>query len=80
MLNGKCVFISSESRESNGRVYHNVNLEMEEGNLIRVGVDEMTLSKMQKYKEYLGYFEVKMWNRELNLHLVDVQVPTASGK
>jgi len=72
MLQGKFVFISVESREFNNRVYHNVNLEMEDGQMIRIGAADGVVERMQKYKAYTGFFSVRMFDGRLAVTLADL--------
>lgn len=67
------VFISAESRTgSNGKTYHNVNVEDMEGALMRIGTDEEVLKKLtEKYKPYHGWFNVGTYNGNMYMRLTD---------
>lgn len=77
ILEGSFVFISAEKRESNGKKYFNVNLEAEDGQLLRVGTEEHLLTAMEKYKKYTGFFTVGSFNNQLYMRLSEVR-PFAS--
>lgn len=79
ILNGNFVMISVESRESNGKWYHNVNMEAEDGKLMRVGTSENVLPELKKYQLHNGTFEVGSFKGELYMRLVDACV-IQSGK
>lgn len=72
MLEGKIVFISYEKRESNGKVYHNVNVEFDNGRLMRLGCDPSVVDLMEKYKSYIGHFEFGLFNNQMYMRLVGV--------
>ena len=74
ILSGRVTFISSSSRESKGKTYFNANLESkDDGRIYNVGTKPELLGKMQKYKEYLAYFETRTWEGSMYLNLVDVE-------
>ena len=77
-LTGQFVMISTESRESNGKWYHNVNIEAEDGKLMRVGVEEHVLPELQKYQKHNGWFEVGSYKGEMYMRLVDATVMQAA--
>ena len=70
-LVGNFVMISVESRESNGKWYHNVNMEADDGKLLRVGAEPDVLNKLQKYQKHIGQFEVGSYKGEMFMRLVD---------
>ena len=78
-LTGIFTMISVESRESNGKWYHNVNMEAEDGKLLRVGMDQGVMNKLQKYQKHTGCFEVGSFKGEMYMRLVDAE-PLISGK
>ena len=73
-LSGVFTMISVESRESNGKWYHNVNIEAEDGKLLRIGVDEKVLPDLQKYQRHNGWFDVGSFKGEMYMRLVDATV------
>lgn len=70
-LSGQFVMISVESRESNGKWYHNINMEAEDGKLLRIGVEEHVLPDLKKYQLHQGWFEVGAFKGEMFMRLVD---------
>lgn len=73
-LEGRFVFISAEKRESDGKIYHNVNIESEDdGKMYRFGATEDAVAKLIKYRPYKGFFEPRVWNNQLSLNLVDAE-------
>lgn len=68
------IFISDEKKESEGKVYHNVNFEdMQDGKVYtRVNASEEAVSKMRKYEKYNAHFNLSMWENKWKLSLVDV--------
>ena len=75
ILNGVFTMISVESRENNGRTYHNVNIESEDGKLLRVGTTDEVVEKLKKYQKHLGFFDIGSFKGELYMRLVDAQYP-----
>ncbi len=74
ILKGEFILISVESRESNGKVYHNVNLETDDGKVTRIGVDaEVVPALDSKYQKYEGHFLVGTWDGKMFLRLVDAR-------
>lgn len=73
-LSGTFTMISVESRESNGKMYHNVNIEAEDGKLLRLGVEENVLPDLKKYQKHQGWFEVGSFKGEMFMRLVDAAV------
>lgn len=73
MLTGNFVFISVEERESGGKIYKNVNLEMDDGQMLRIGVDDGVVEQMKKYQSYTGFFKVGMFGRDVYIRLAGVQ-------
>lgn len=73
-LSGQFVMISVESRESNGKMYHSVNIEAEDGKLLRLGVDEHVLPDLHKYQLHQGYFDVGSFKGEMYMRLIDAAV------
>ncbi len=71
ILSGKFIMISVETRESNGKVYNNVNIEAEDGKLLRLSVNEDVVPKMQKYHLHNGFFDVGSFKGEMYMRLVD---------
>ena len=83
-LTGIFTMISVESRESNGKWYHNVNMESEDGRLLRIGVEQDVMGKLKKYEKHNGYFEVgsftgKDGKPQMYMRLVDAE-PLVAGK
>lgn len=75
ILSGQFTMISVESRESNGKMYHNVNIESEDGKLLRVGTTEEVVPKLKKYQKHLGHFDIGTFKGELFMRLVDAVYP-----
>lgn len=74
ILTGSVTFISSSSRESNGKTYYNANLESkDDGKIYNCNTKPEVIAKMLKYKQYLAYFETRTWDGKLYLNLVDVE-------
>lgn len=69
-LNGVFTMISVESRESNGKTYHNVNIEDEEGKLLRIGCDPAVVPDLRKYQLHQGQFAVGIYNGQMFMRLV----------
>ena len=78
-LTGFFTMISVESRESNGKWYHNVNLEADDGKLLRVGVEQGVINKLRKYEKHNGTFDVGSYKGEMYMRLVDAE-PIIAGK
>lgn len=78
-LTGIFTMISVESRESNGKWYHNVNMEAEDGKLLRVGMEQDCINKLKKYEKHTGYFDVGSFKGEMYMRLVDAE-PLIAGK
>lgn len=70
----RIIFISDESREKDGKTYHNINFEdMDDGKVYtRISAAEDAVKKMRKYEKYNGHFSLTMWNNEWRLSLFDV--------
>lgn len=79
LLYGKFTMISLESRTKDGRTYNNVNIEADDGKLLRIGVEEAVINKLQKYRRHEGYFEVGAFNNNMYMRLVDA-TPIAAEK
>lgn len=74
ILSGYVTFISSSSRESQGKTYYNANLESkDDGRIYNCNTKPEVIAKMQKYKEYLAYFETRTWEGKMYLNLIDVE-------
>lgn len=74
ILSGKVTFISSTSRTKDGKTYFNVNLEsVDDGKIYNMSAPADVLPKMQKYQSYLAFFDVRTWERNIILSLVDVE-------
>ena len=71
-LQGKFTMISVETRERDNKRYNNVNIETEDGQVIRLGVDEQVIPKMKKYQQYLGCFLIGTYNQNMYMRLIDV--------
>lgn len=72
ILNGTFTFISLESRTANGKTYNNVNIESEDGSLMRLGVEDQCINALQKYRKYDGSFRVGAFKGEMFMRLVAV--------
>lgn len=71
ILSGKFTMISVETKERDGKRYFNVNIEAEDGKLLRIGSDEKTVSKLKKYQKHDGWFDVGSYNGNMYMRLVD---------
>ncbi len=81
IVSGKFVFISDEKRVSDGKEYHNVNVEsIDDGKMFRVGANVDAVDKMKKYQTYLGHFEWRTWDGKNLLSLLDVDALPPAGK
>lgn len=73
-LQGRFTFISSEVRDGkDNKKYYNVNIESEDGQLMRLGIEPDIITKMQKYKSYNGYFGVNTYNNSMYMRLLEVE-------
>ncbi len=79
ILAGKFIMISIESNTRDGKTYHNVNVEAEDGKLLRIGADEVVLNKLQKYQLHSGFFNIGCYNNNFFVRLVDA-TPIAADK
>lgn len=71
---GNVTFISSTSREKDGKTYFNVNLESkDDGKIYNCGTKAEVIAKLQKYKPYLAYFELRTWEGRILMNLIDVE-------
>lgn len=77
ILAGKFTMISIESKTRDGKTYFNVNVEAEDGKLLRIGVDENVLNKLHKYQLHNGFFDVGSFNNNLFMRLVDADLIAA---
>lgn len=73
-LSGTFVMISVESREKDGKKYFNVNIEAEDGKLLRIGSNEQTVAGLQKYKKHQGWFDIGTFDGKMYMRLVDAAV------
>lgn len=74
ILKGEFVLISVESRESNGKVYHNVNLESDDGKVSRIGVDAEVVPVLdKKYQKYEGFFNIGTYDGKMFMRLVEAR-------
>lgn len=74
LLEGLFTFISLETREKDGKKYYNVNVESEEGSLVRLSADEEVVGKLQKYQKHKGYFKVGTYNNSMYMRLVGAEL------
>lgn len=81
LLQANVVFLGVSQREYNGKIYRDANVEFEDGEIARVGVDERVCDNCKKYQRYMGQFRAGtskngMWMRLTGL----VDIPAAPGK
>lgn len=69
-LEGLFTFISLETRERDGKKYYNVNIESQDGSLMRLATNEDVVAGLQKYQKYKGYFKVGTYNNAMYMRLV----------
>lgn len=74
VLRGIFTFISLEIRERDGKKYYNVNIESEEGSLMRLATDEQVVTGLQKYQKYTGFFKVGTYNNSMYMRLVGTEL------
>lgn len=72
-LEGKFTFISLETREKDGKKYYNVNIESEEGGLMRLSTDGDVVAGLQKYQKYKGIFKIGTYNNSMYMRLVGAE-------
>ena len=73
VLEGLFIFISLETREKDGKKYYNVNIESQEGSLMRVSTEEAVAKVLQKYKQHKGFFKVGTYNNSMYMRLVGAE-------
>ena len=67
------IFISASVREVNGKTYHNVNIESDDGEIFNLGSDPEVIGRLQKYQKYTGFFNVRVFDRNMYMRLTDVK-------
>lgn len=69
-LFGTFVFVSCVTREKDGKVYANVNLEFEDGKVMNISTDPEVAKGMQKYRRHQGEFDVGSYQGSMYIRLV----------
>lgn len=69
-LYGTFVFVSCVTREKDGKVYANVNLEFEDGKVMSISTDPEVAKSMQKYRQHQGEFDVGSYQGNMYIRLV----------